>query len=89
MSFATSPRLLPWGFIPIKKNTTVETLSGTLQQVLFSPKGVIEGLLLTVRGALYDHSLTATVLVAALAQLVGLVPIGIAAKGLRIHVSGP
>jgi predicted MFS family arabinose efflux permease len=40
-------------------------------------------------GALYDHSLAATVLVAALAQLVGLVPIGIAVKGLRIHVSGP
>ncbi len=34
----------------MKKNTTVETLSGTLQQLLFSPKGVIEGLLLTVRG---------------------------------------
>jgi predicted MFS family arabinose efflux permease len=37
-------------------------------------------------GALYDHSLTATVLVAALAQLFGLVPIAIAARELRIQV---
>ena len=36
-----------------------------------------------VLGALYDHSLMATVLVAALAQLAGLVPIAVAAKALK------
>ena len=34
-------------------------------------------------GALYDRSLTATVVVAALAQILGLVPIGIAVRSLR------
>lgn len=34
-------------------------------------------------GALYDHSLMATVLVAALAQLAGIVPIAMAAKALK------
>ena len=40
-------------------------------------------------GALYDHSLMATTLVAVLAQLVALVPIGMAAKALRAQGSGP
>ena len=39
-------------------------------------------------GALYDRSLTATVAVAALAQLAGLIPIGIAVKTLRAQASG-
>jgi predicted MFS family arabinose efflux permease len=34
-------------------------------------------------GALYDHSLMATVLVAALAQLAGIIPIGMAVKAMR------
>jgi predicted MFS family arabinose efflux permease len=38
-------------------------------------------------GALYDRSLMVTVLVAALAQLAGLLPIGIAVKALRAQVS--
>lgn len=34
----------------MKKRKTAETLSGALTQVLLSPKGVIEGLLLSIRG---------------------------------------
>ena len=34
----------------MKKSPLVQILSGTLTQVLLSPKGVIEGLLLSVRG---------------------------------------
>jgi hypothetical protein len=34
----------------MKKDKTADTLSGTLTQVLLSPKGVIEGLLLSIRG---------------------------------------
>jgi hypothetical protein len=34
----------------MNKGKTADTLSGTLTQVLFSPKGVIEGLLLSIRG---------------------------------------
>jgi hypothetical protein len=34
----------------MKKGKTADTLSGTLTQVLLSPKGVIEGLLLSIRG---------------------------------------
>jgi hypothetical protein len=56
----------------MKTNTTVQTLSGTLQQLLFSPKGGIEGLLVKLGSKSIQVSMEhATADASALAEAVG------------------
>jgi hypothetical protein len=64
----------------MSREGTTETLAGSLQRLLFSPKGSIEGLLLKVDGELVQVSIKADVAPAAkLASAVGQ-PIRVAAR---------